>query len=339
MHYRFPAASILAFALSLGACAQSGMSPVSSTSTEALTRSVLHAHAPSIAATYTAGITKNAAIHAVVSGFDGRVWFAEFNTSKIGAITTTGVTTEYPTVANGQPTMIIRGVKALWAGGYGGALIRVLSGGAQTNYPFAGAHIFDIAIGTDGHEWFTDYGHYKFARLNSNGTDTLFGLGTGTSPGGLVRGPDGNFWICDIGTHKILKVNTSGVVLGRYGGLTAGDQPQHIVAAPDKNLYFTQAAYGSTTDEVGRITTAGVVTELASLPKGSYPDIIAIGKDNNVYFSLHGYKGVGEIVTSTGHVTLWPLPFAHDTGAEALGAGPDGRLWIAGYQTFYAVNY
>jgi streptogramin lyase len=51
----------------------------------------------------------------IALGPDGAMWFTERNSSKVGRITTAGVITEYPVVANSQPYAITTGPDgALW---------------------------------------------------------------------------------------------------------------------------------------------------------------------------------------------------------------------------------
>jgi virginiamycin B lyase len=67
---------------------------------------------------------------------------------------------------------------------------------------------------------------------------------------------------------KIDAINTDGTCLTEYtAGLTGA--PLSIAAGPDGNLYF-----GETGPVVGRITTAGVITEFPlAASKGSFPVI------------------------------------------------------------------
>jgi streptogramin lyase len=107
---------------------------------------------------------------------------------------------------------------------------------------------------------------------------------------------------------------------------TSASQPFDIKAGPDGNLWFTE----SNADRIGRITTAGVVTEFQLPAAGgqpAFPNYIASGPDGNLWFTeLLGNK-IGRITTA-GVVTEFPVP-TQDSGPIGIAAGPDGNLWFA----------
>ncbi|HVA33089.1 MAG TPA: hypothetical protein VNG31_03005 [Candidatus Baltobacteraceae bacterium] len=297
-----------------------------------------------ISATYTAGITPGAAIYDFANGPDGRIWFTEFEGNNIGAITTAGVVTEYPSSATfPQPNGITVGPTNadLWTGGYGGTVIDVATTGTQTNYAVTGAHIGDIVAGHDGNLWFTDYGNNKIGRITTAGAVTEFALPANASPSGIAVDAKGRLWITDGGNKRIIKMKTTGKVVQSYGtGISPGEYPQYIVAAPDGNLYFTEAAFNSTLhDKIGRISTSGKIAEVATLAPESYPDRLTIGKDGNLYVCLYSRPAVVKYVISKGKMKLMHLPLSNDHGTSAIINGPDNRLWLGGRQTIYAVSY
>lgn len=334
MFQRFSLLTLVA----LAACSQQNVGPAVAPVANSNANARPATTTPTITGTYTKNITFNGSVEELRVGFDGRIWFAEFNASKIGAITTSGTVTEYPTVGGGQPLAIVRGTAALFAGGYGGVLMRTASNGAQTDYTASGAHVAEIASSAKTGLWFTDYGNNTLDRLNSNGTVSTFAIGTGAEPFGLAVGSDGNLWVCDYNNEKIVKVNASGKVLATYGGLT-NEHPNYMIAAPDGNLYFTEVASGGLRDAVARITTAGKITQLGSFGKNVYPYMLAIGKDKNVYFTFVSTPALGKVDTATGKTTAWKFTVAHDNGFTGITSGPDGRLWLGGFYTVYAVSY
>src|ERR1035437_2009660 len=110
--------------------------------------------------------------------------------------------------------------------------------------------------------------------------------------------------------------------------LTSDIQPWDIAAGPDGNVWYTVNG----NSKVGRITTAGVITEL-SLPNTSWPIGIVAGPDGAMWFTEAGTSAIGRIDTTTfpasGSVT-------HLTGGITGGAfpfgicvGPDNNLWFA----------
>jgi streptogramin lyase len=278
----------------------------------------------------------------IAVGSDGRLWFSEFSANGIGAVTTAGVLSQYATVAGAQPNGIAAGPSSLvWTGGYGGEMIATTTAGAQTDYTIAGAHIGDVVAGPDGNMWFTDYGNKKVGNITPAGAVTEFILPPGSNPGGMALGADGNFWITDAGRARIIKVKPDGRVARTYRtGISSGEYLEHIVAAPDGNLYFSEYAGNfSVPDKIARITTKGKIVEIGTLPPGSYPNRLTVGKDENVYFALEELQAVGKVELATGKVSYHFLPLVGATGTAALVNGPDGRLWLSSSDTIYAVSY
>ena len=101
-----------------------------------------------------------------------------------------------------------------------------------------------------------------------------------------------------------------------------GTTPFYIAAGGDGSLWFTEN-YGN---KIGRITTAGVITEFAIPTTGSGPQGIAAGPDGNLWFVESGGNNIGRITTA-GVVTEFPIPTAA-SGAFDVTSGPDGNLWF-----------
>jgi streptogramin lyase len=95
--------------------------------------------------------------------------------------------------------------------------------------------------------------------------------------------------------------------------------PIDITAGPDGNLWFTL----TDADQIGRITTGGVVTEFP-IPGG--PFFITVGPDGNLWFTQSGVKPIGRI-TPAGVVTEFPIPTLPNLLFD-ITAGPDGNLWF-----------
>src|SRR6266545_3960156 len=113
--------------------------------------------------------------------------------------------------------------------------------------------------------------------------------------------------------------------------LRPGSNPVEIVAGPDGNLWFTEYTYDASTAAIGRITTAGSITEFP-LPKSfGTPVGIASGPDGNLWFTQTDSENnllalIGRI-TTTGVITEFPLPRTRDNPFD-ITAGPDGNLWF-----------
>lgn len=123
--------------------------------------------------------------------------------------------------------------------------------------------------------------------------------------------------------------------------------PAVIATGPDGNLWFTEPMG----DKIGRITTAGVITEF-SLPSGSRPFGIAAGPDGSLWFAEQSGK-IGRI-TPNGVISeiLVPTQGFPKTTPTSIAVGSDGNLWftqadvswigritLAGVVTHFNVGY
>ncbi|HEY9084821.1 MAG TPA: hypothetical protein VIN40_02630 [Candidatus Tyrphobacter sp.] len=301
---------------------------------------------PVLSGTFTSGITASAALYGGVTAPDGRIWFSEFQASKLAAVTTSGTVTEYSTGANTQPCGVTVGPdNNLWAGGFGGApgnsIEKITTGGTVTNYTIPGAHVCAIVSGPGGLLWFADYGNDRVGTISTSGTINEYTIAAGAEPIGIAVGSDGNLWVTDFHLNVIYKISPSATLLATYSsGISAGFHPNLIVNAPDGNLYFEELI-GSTTvgDKAARITTGGTISELGTVsPNLDGEGEIVVGKDGNVYFAEYTAGKIAEIDVSTGHVSE-SSPMGSVADIYGLVAGPDGRLWVGGNQTIWALKY
>lgn len=327
MHFSSKLASACALVV-LAACnSTGGSSPTPPTPTAT----------PSVSQTITAGITASASLSQAVNGPDGRVWFSEFNTSGVAAVTTTGTATEYAMPVGSQPNGITVGADSnIWTGGYGGVILKVTTAGVATSYPIAGAHIGGLVLGPDGNVWYTDYGNKTVGKITTAGVITTYTPPAGVGPSEITKGPDNNLWVTDF-NGSILQVTPAGVFTQFKTGLSAGASPNAIVTGSDGNLYFTEPFFSATkNDHIGKITTAGVITELGSLAPNTYPNQITTGKDGNLYFSQYATGMIGKVTVSSGTVSEWTLGIVNGGG---IVNGPDNNLWVGGQQAVYKISY
>ena len=98
--------------------------------------------------------------------------------------------------------------------------------------------------------------------------------------------------------------------------------PRFITAGPDANLWYT-AMNGTT---IGRISTAGVVTEFPIPTPSALAQIITKGPDGNVWFTESSGNMIGR-VTPSGTVTEFAIPTANSSPG-GIATGPDGNLWF-----------
>jgi streptogramin lyase len=103
---------------------------------------------------------------------------------------------------------------------------------------------------------------------------------------------------------------------------TPGSFPAKIAVGPDGAMWFTMPG----TNRLGRVTMAGVVTDVPVAP-GSFPDDIVAGPDGNVWFTESGVSRIGRFTPSTGVLVEFPLP-TQDATPLGITTGPDGNLWF-----------
>jgi len=104
---------------------------------------------------------------------------------------------------------------------------------------------------------------------------------------------------------------------------TANSGPTGIAAGPDGALWFTEF----NGNKVGRITTAGTITEFAA---GSRLQGITAGPDGALWFTEAGTNKIGRITTA-GALTEFVLEFvlgSFSSEPTDITAGPDGALWF-----------
>lgn len=124
---------------------------------------------------------------------------------------------------------------------------------------------------------------------------------------------------------------THASVVTMYPLPTAGSGPLDIVSGPDGALWFSE----QNGDRIGRITTAGGITEypLTSPFTSSCgdniraPNGITVGPDAAVWFVEFCAGKIGRITTD-GTVTEYPNPFAFPL--VDITSGPDSALWFVG---------
>jgi PKD repeat protein len=103
---------------------------------------------------------------------------------------------------------------------------------------------------------------------------------------------------------------------------TADGRPYGITTGPDGNLWFAEA----NGNKIGRITTAGIVTEFTVPTGGGWPVDIVSGADGNLWFAEPGGNKIGRI-TTTGVITEFTIPTA-SCNPQGIASGPDGNLWF-----------
>src|SRR5271157_5780166 len=153
-----------------------------------------------------------------------------------------------------------------------------------------------IVAAPDGALWFTEFNGNKIGRITTAGSIGEYSGLTGSGPVGIVVGPDGALWFTEcynnINANSIGRITTAGLLSEYSANLTTYSCPYGIAVGSDGALWFTEFFTGMSTSagpeyiaagsdgalwftefnlgRIGRITTAGVITEY-SLASGSNP--------------------------------------------------------------------
>jgi streptogramin lyase len=195
--------------------------------------------------------------------------------------------------------------------------------------PGRAAYPVSMTVGSDQNLWFTENSGLKIGSITTGGVITEFPVAGAQGLTGIVSGPDGNIWFTDEFAGSI----SNGLATF---ALPPNSHPQGITAGPDGNLWFVDQVEGPISGfKVGKITTAGLVTEYSTHvdagifdPEDFFPAQITAGPDGNLWFTNpqvggHGKSLVGKITTS-GAVTIY------STADIPVGitSGPDGNLWV-----------
>jgi streptogramin lyase len=265
----------------------------------------------------------------IALGPDGKVWFTEVGTSKIGKIGTSGTVTEYSLPSGSKPWGIAAGPDGkLWFTDSGTSKIgRISTSGVVEEFPVA-AGTTPYGISADpsgGRMWFTDCSggnSHSIGSITTGGVVTEYTL-SGDCASNITSGPDGNQWF-DLGgeVSKVGKITPSGTI--SLYSLPTWSAPAGITAGPDGNMWFGISKTAGS--KIGKISTSGTVTEYPLSSGTSYPKGIAVGPDKNLWFTEWGTKKIGRITTS-GSISEYPLPEAFKN-PEYIAAGSDNRMWV-----------
>jgi streptogramin lyase len=97
-----------------------------------------------------------------------------------------------------------------------------------------------------------------------------------------------------------------------------------IAVGPDGNLWFTDG-----NEAIGRITTAGVITEHAIPTPGSNPHDIAAGPDGAMWFTENGSNKIGRLaIGATGDVSFLECVVPTPRSNPLAITGTSSAMWF-----------
>jgi virginiamycin B lyase len=244
--------------------------------------------------------------HSITTGPDGALWFTEFTSNKIGRIPTTATPENLQLIEFTVPAPL--GITtgpdgALWfTEGAGGKIGRITTAGVVAEFPIPPAKGGEITTAQDGAMWFT-YPRGKIGRITTTGLVTEFAIPPeNSSAGGITTGPDDALWLTEPVSGKIVRI-ASNEEITEFALPNPNAQPWGITTGPDGALWFTEASCVREQssrciigNKIGRITTAGAVTEFTIPSDGSGPHSITTGPDGALWFTEYYGNRVGRLV-------------------------------------------
>ncbi|MEN6408388.1 MAG: hypothetical protein ABFD44_01585 [Anaerolineaceae bacterium] len=161
---------------------------------------------------------------------------------------------------------------------------------------------------------------------------TMFSLTPLTSfpadsyPAGLVYGPDQSIWFTLSGSGAIGQ--TTGGTNLNWALPDATVRPLDLTIGSDQALWFSE----ENGNQIGRITTAGEVTEYSLGAESRKPTAVALGQDLALWFTEFDGNRIGRMTTS-GEVEEFPLA---EAGSKPLSIVSDaeGNLWFTEWGTY-----
>ncbi len=130
--------------------------------------------------------------------------------------------------------------------------------------------------------------------------------------------------VCAAAVSTALMWQAGAAAQTRTAFVLPNSYPVGITAGPDGALWFT--GNGANSSKIGRITTAGVITEFLLPTANSGPNSITTAPDGALWFTESGTSKIGRITTA-GVITEFLLPTT-DSHPNGITTGPDGALWF-----------
>lgn len=252
-------------------------------------------------------------------GPDGALWFDQYGGSVVGRITTDGSVMEFKVPSAGSllgSGLVTGGDGNLWFGEIG-KVGRVTPTGQVTEFPIPGVvppvgNPFTLARASSGDIWLIEVGE-MIGLVSRSGSITQFSVGGQEIVSALI-GPDGNLWFAQGQAIKRMTIDGHATT---FPTTTAGRLS--LYAGRDDALYFSDQS-----GQIGRITTEGTITQLATIPALTG---LMTGPDGNLWFTQGQELDVVGQLTLAGAITSFKVPTANSAPSGII-VGPDGNLWF-----------
>ena len=188
-----------------------------------------------------------------------------------------------------------------------------------------------IATGTDGAVWFFEVNTNKLGRLATDGALSEFLIPGAPSMQGFVAvAKDGSVWVTGDRAGTLTRRSTDGTFTQFPLGLAPNQILRSVLVGPDSEIWYLARG----TNKLGRITSAGAITEFAVLPPPT-PGVpgpaaqgigagVTLGPDNAFWF-IDGANGKVGRWSSTAGTKEFDVPGG---AGPRITSGPDGALWF-----------
>ncbi|MFN2449712.1 MAG: hypothetical protein ABR508_07960 [Candidatus Baltobacteraceae bacterium] len=192
--------------------------------------------------------------------------------------------------------------------------------------PTAGAHPATV-VTQNGYLYFTEQAASKIGQLTTGGAVTELATKTANAgPTSIIAGPDGNLWWTEASIHSIATSGSGFTAAGftEYNIPFAGSLPNFMTrGAASGSMYFTDPGANA----IGEILTSGAVSGPFAIPTaGSNPQGIAVGPDNNIWFTEFNTNKIGILNSATNAIT--EIPVSAGSHPDILVQGADGAMWF-----------
>ena len=269
----------------------------------------------------------------ITPGPQHALWFSEFDTDRIGRITTDGKITEFPLPSDTDIEGIVAGPDGnIWFTGPGSERIgKMTPSGVVQTFSITGSNPSPrgIAVGPDKNLWAVEFYDSYVDRIMLDGKIRRFAIpGQAAYPWWIVAGPDGDLWFTESATDVIGRFNPKTLRFDKSLSVpTASSTPWGIMVGPDKRIWFTER----NGNKLG-VVVNGKIFEASIPDANSYPDTIVLGPDGDLWFTEMNDQAIGRIEPGTGRFDATiPLPQGEIPAGIAVGADRDIYFPLASY--------
>ena len=186
--------------------------------------------------------------------------------------------------------------------------------------------IHDLAPAPDGGVFFSaqasgHLGHFDPA----TGKTELLGLGSNSSPHGVIQGPDKAAWLTDGGQQAIVRVGWPDREVRKFA-LPMGSPYANLntcAFSGDGNLWFTGQS-----GVVGRVTLKTGKVDVWDSPRGRGPYGICATPSGDIWWCSLAGSFIAKVDLATGESSVVEPP-TKDQGARRVWSDSKGRIWVS----------